>query len=206
MTLVNKIEVDDIRMIHFGKAYMTIGLGCAFKFERGLISKKLDQNKISLENLGSNIMMYGPLDSGIRKILEDFLSSKAEINNLLENIKPGESIFRKYTLNLQEWGMEPFYLPIESVSISNIQCERKSKPITADIEFGASFKAKSMPIFDPINEEFLNIEFVKSNQIKNTIDFMIRSESVMREISSVFNTGHTIHSQFKYCQAIPIAS
>jgi len=194
---IKMIGIYNARRVYFGTAEMDLALECAFKFEKGLsISKNLIENKIVVNNLPSNIFMEKFLENKIVESLEEYFNSETKISEFLDGIRPGTNFYNRFVFRPK--GDNPICVPIEVLRISDIQCERKSKPITATLDFGDYFKAFKVPIYDFICQEYLDVEFIKSPYLKSAVQVLVQSEEVKNEIKGVFEIGHPIFNSFKH--------
>lgn len=187
---VNGIQFHQISRIHYGAARMSVRLGNAFDLSGAEIFKSSSINGLSMKKpTFHRTSLNALLDDYIRDILIKYFSVRQEMIDFLDKSNPGERLRPSPFFKPEEWNGGSLILNINHVKITNIQCERKSFPVTASIYFGNYFMFSKVPIYDAIREEYLKIEFIKSLEANRVMDFILEDDQVKREITRAVEVG-----------------
>jgi len=196
--IVKELKARNPQRMHYGLMEASFEIGCAFQFEGMQICKNHIDNNVYVRKLGKHLYIKDErLEKNFYSSLDQFFNLKPEVSSFLSGVVPGE----KAPLLLSDLRLvlcEPLEIPVFPIIIENIQCRKRSGPITAIIKFCDSIAVSNVPIYDMVSNELIEQNFIKSIEIKNFVHSLLKDEEVINEARNVFEIGHEISTDFEH--------
>lgn len=190
-----KIDLNGLQICRMDRLYrnaveFSLLMGTSFDLKGIRVFKNDIQNEIFIDQpTFSNVNLNKSLNENIIDSVIRFFHSRRDIISFLSGIKSRERFDTFPFFKPKEWN-GGLSLPIEYIALSNIQCERRSIPITADIYIGRYFMFPNVPIYDAVQDEYLRINSIKNLEAYRILSFLMERPDVKRKIDQVIEIGH----------------
>jgi len=187
---VEGVQLYDFKRTHYGAGTCSIRIGDILDFKDIVIFNSHFQKKIFMRSFPENIIFNSRVEAILNHAVSDFLNGerKEELFTFLDEEGlnfPDSSFFVP--------GTYPLAMYIQYIELGYLRCENENQPITARIRLDDCMTFY-VPIYDPQKGEYIELTFIKNQNIIDVVNRMIRSAEARKEIDGLCGVGRNMSS------------